>query len=169
MSKKPNINQGVALDERETRGLNKMQMADVLGIEGAHAEQILSDFETGFRQIKGPTLRLYQGLNRARWSVGKLLGLPKWSVDRDDPGGPTIHHNDWPRFVGKAFAAEIHPEQWQFTKAGMPSFALDARSGFRQLVVAFVDHVPPDFDPASLVADAAQHLENLLIGDSHGN
>ena len=159
----------MALDERETRGLSKAQMVDVLGIEGAHAEQILSDFETGFRQIKGPTLRLYQGLNRARWSAGKLLGLPKWTVDRNAPGGPTIHHNDWPRFVAKAFAAEMHPEQWQFTKAAMPTVALDARTGFRQLVVAFVDHTPFDFDPGVLLADAAHHLETLLIGDSHGD
>ncbi len=163
VSKKQIINQGVALDEREKRGLSKLQMAEVLGIEGPHGEQILSDFESGFRPVKGPTLRLYQYLNRGRWESCELLDVPKWAVVM---GGPAqecmLHHNEWPRFIGRAYREELHPHQWRFKKAGMPVFVMDERTGYKQLVVAWVDHVPDGFDAEDLLEEGLRYLEDGL-------
>jgi hypothetical protein len=165
MPQKNPINQAVALDERVSRGLSKSQMAEVIGIEGTNAEQIITDFETGFRPIKGPALRVYQLLNRARWAGATLLKLPSWTVSvRGDDGACLIHHNAWPRFVARAFDVELHPEQWQFRKAGMPAFALDPRTGYKQLVASFIDHVPSDFDPQGFLAEAGRRLESELLG-----
>ena len=161
MTKRTPINQGVALDERETRGLSQAQMADVLGLEGPTAEQIVLDLETGFRKPKGSTLRIYESLNRGRWAGSHLLEMPAWSVDVNGP--PVIHHNEWPRFVGRAIEPELHPQQWQFKKAGMPAFALDERTGFRQLVVAWIDHVPEDFDAEDILTEGVRRLEKVLL------
>ena len=170
MSQRNPINQAVALDERVSRGLSKTQMAEVFGIEGTNAEQIITDFETGFRPIKGPALRVYQSLNRARWAGATLLKLPSWTVSvRSDDGVCLIYHNAWPRFVARAFDVELHPEQWQFRKAGMPAFALDPRTGYKQLVASFIDHVPSDFDPQDLLAEAGRRLESEVVGLQPGN
>lgn len=169
LSKKQIINQGVALDEREKRGLTKIQMAEVLGIEGPHGEQILSDFESGFRPVKGPTLRIYESLNRGRWAACELLEVPSWTVALSGLEGEcTIHHNDWPRFVGRAYREELHPQQWRFKKADMPVFVMDERTGYRQLVIAWVDHVPDGIDPEDLLEEALRHLENRLMEAKNG-
>ncbi len=169
MATKNTINQGVARDEREARAMTKEQMADVLGIEGPNAEQIVTDFEAGFRQAKGPTLRIYESLNRGRYAGETLLNLPRWSVDAD-ASGHVIHYNGWPRFVGRAFREELHPEQWRFKKAGMAAYALDPKTGYRQLVLAFIDHVPDGSDPEDVVAEGVRHLERVILkGDGHGH
>ncbi len=155
------MSQGVLLDEREKRGLTKAQMAQVLGIDGPHAEQIVTDFETGFRPVKGPTLRIYEGLNRARWSTCELLEVSRWTISVDRA---RIHHNEWPRFVAQAIEEELHPQQWRFKKAGMPVFAMDTISGYRQLVYSMIDHIPDDYDAEDLFTEALRELELTLIG-----
>lgn len=143
-------------DEREARGLTKMQMVDVIGLDGTHAEQILTDFESGFRQPKAAVLRIYEALNRQRWCASGLLGLPAWSISEQ---GRVIHHNDWPRFVGLAIPDKEHPQQWQFKKAGMPAFVLNGAGGFNQLVFSMIDHVPDDMDIEDLFAEAVRAVE----------
>jgi hypothetical protein len=160
MTKRTPINQGVALDERETRGLDKAQMADILGLDGLNADQVLLDIETGFRKPKGAVLRIYESLNRQRWSAESLLEVPVWTVS---VGDQVIHHNAWPRFVGRALVPELHPQQWQFKKAGMPAFAMDERCGFRQLVVVWIDHVPDSFDAEDIVMEGLRMLEQALM------
>jgi hypothetical protein len=163
------ITQGVALDEREKRDLSKQDMADILGIEGPHREQILTDFEAGFRPIKGPTLRVYEALNRARWGASELLQVPRWSVVAGGPSGEcTVHHNDWPRFVGKAFREALHPQQWRFKKAGMPTYEMDERTGYRQLVIALIDHVPEGLDVEDIYVEGLKQLEQAILGNAHG-
>ncbi len=165
---KHSISQGVALDEREKRGLTKLQMAEILGIEGANCEQIVTDFETGFRPTKGPALQIYLALNRARWAAEALLGVPRWTVALGDDDACMIHHNAWPRFVGKAFREELHPEQWRFKKEGMPVFVMDERTGYKQLVVAWVDAVPQDFDPEDVLEEGLRYLESKILEKKNG-
>jgi len=144
--------------------MSKPQMAEILGIEGTNAEQIVTDFETGFRPVKGPTLRIYESLNRGRWAAETLLKMPRWSVGRLDGDGPhTIHHNEWPRFVGRTWPEDLHPEQWRFKKASMAAFSLDPATGCRQLVLAFIDHIPEGFDPEDLLTEAVRHLEDTIL------
>ncbi len=153
------LNQAVLRDEREARGLTASQMVDVLGLEGAHAEQILKDFESGFRQPKSAVLRIYETLNRQRWGASTLLGLSTWSISQD---GQIVHHNDWPRFVGVAIPETEHPHQWQFKKANMPAFELDKRTGFGQVVFSLIDHVPADLDIEDLFAEAVRLIETSV-------
>lgn len=145
-------------------------MADVIGIEGPHAEQIVTDFETGFRQLHGSPLRVYELLNRGRWAAGELLKVPRWTVwvsgVADAEVDCTIHHNEYPRFVGRGFVNDLHPEQWRFKKAEMPCFPMDERTGFRQLVVSFVDHVPFDYEIEDLISEGLLHLERHIMKKS---
>lgn len=156
---KTKLNQAVLRDEREARGLTKLQMVDVLGLDGTHSEQILTDFESGFRQPKAAALRIYESLNRQRWGASGLLGLPAWSVS---DGGRVVHHNDWPRFVGVAIPEAEHPHQWQFKKAGMPAFVLNGAGGFNQIVFSMIDHLPDDVDGEDLFAEAVRLVEAEL-------
>lgn len=156
--KKP-LNQGQIAQERESLGLSKSQMADILGLEGDHKEQLITDFESGFRPPRGSVLRIYESLNRSRWAAGNLLQIDTWSLSVD---GCTLHHNEWPRFVARAFKEELLPNQWQFKKADMPVFLLDDRTGYRQMVVAWLDHVPADFDAEDVLAEGVRQLENAL-------
>lgn len=166
MSKKMKLNQAVIRDEREQRGLSKEQMADVLGLDGQHAVQILTDFEAGFREPKGAVVRVYESLNRQRWNASHLLEIPAWSLSAD---GQFVHHHEWPRFVGRVLLQETHPSQWQFKKAGMPAFALDESSGFRQIVFSLTDHVPDDLDIEDLYFEAIRLVENFAKnGNGHG-
>lgn len=153
------LNQAMLRDEREARGLTKLQMVDVLGLDGAHAEQILTDFEAGFRQPKSSALRVYESLNRQRWGASHLLALPVWTMSKDCT---VIHHNEWPRFVGRALREETHPQQWQFKKAGIPTFVLNGAGGFHQLVCSLSDHVPDDLDIEELFAEAVRLVESSL-------
>ena len=156
---KTKLNQAVLRDEREARGLTKSQMVDLLGLDGAHAEQILTDFETGFREPKAAVLRIYESLNRQRWGVSKLLDLPTWSLS---DGGRVIHHNDWPRFVGVAIPESEHAHQWQFKKAGMPAFLLNGVGGMNQIIFTMIDHLPAEMDAEDLFAEAVRLVENEL-------
>jgi hypothetical protein len=157
---KTHLNQAVLRDEREMRGLTKSQMADVLGLDGINAEQILTDFESGFRQPRGATLRLYESLNGQRWGGEGLLGLSTWTLSL---GGDVLHHNAWPRFVGRALREKLHPNQWQFKKANMATFELDERTGFGQVVFSLIDHVPSDLDVEDLFTEGVRLLESRLI------
>jgi len=160
MTERTPIDQNVALDERQTRGLEKAEMADVLGLEGVDASKTLLDFEKGLRKPMGPVLRIYEGLNRQRWSAEFLLKVPAWTVSAGDQ---VVHHNAWPRFVGRALVQELHPHQRHFKKAGMPVFAMDEQCGFRQLVVVWIDHVPDSFDAKDVVMEGLRKLEQALI------
>lgn len=153
------MNQALLRDERETRGLTKAQMMDVLGLDGVHAEQILTDFESGFRQPKAAVLRIYESLNRQRWGASGLLRLPVWSLS---DGGRIVHHNEWPRFVGMAIPEKEHDQQWQFKKAGMPAFVLNGSGGMHQLIFTMVDHLPDDFDAEDLFSEAVRLVEERL-------
>lgn len=158
---KTKMNQAVLRDERESRGLTKLQMVDILGLDGAHAEQILTDFEAGFREPKAAVLRIYESLNRQRWGASTLLGLPAWSLS---DGGRVVHHNDWPRFVGAAIPESEHAQQWQFKKAGMPAFLLNGVAGFNQIIFTMIDHLPAEIDAEDLFAEAVRLVENELEG-----
>lgn len=155
------LNQAVIRDERESRNLTKTQMAEVLGLDVPNAEQILTDFETGYRQPKGSVLRIYQGLNRQRWAGSHLLSLPSWTLSND---GEVIHHNDWPRFVGRVVPELTHPNQWQFKKASMPSYELDGSGGFHQIVFVMVDEIPANLDIEDLFFDAVRIVESTMKG-----
>ncbi len=159
---KTRLNQAVLRDERETRGLAKSQMCDVLGLDGVHAEQILTDFESGFRQPRGSTLRLYESLNGQRWCGEGLLGLETWTVS---VGGDVLHHNAWPRFVGRALREKLHPNQWQFKKSNMPAFELDEKTGYGQVVFSLIDHVPADLDIEDLYAEGVRLLESKCVAE----
>ena len=162
---KKTLNQGQILVERESLELTKAQMAEVLGLDGEHKEQMVTDFESGFRPPRGAVLRVYESLNRNRWAAKTLLQVDPWSVSTD---GCIIHHNAWPRFVGRAFKEELLPNQWQFKKADMPVFLLDPRTGYRQLVIAWTDHVPAGFDPEDILAEGVRQIEKVLR-EQHGN
>jgi transcriptional regulator with XRE-family HTH domain len=153
------MNQAVLRDEREARGLTKMQMIEVLGLDGAHAEQILTDFESGFRQPKAAVLRIYESLNQQRWGASGLLGIPAWSLS---DGGRLVHHNEWPRFVGMAIPEQEHAQQWQFKKAGMPAFILNGAAGMNQIIFSMIDHLPEDFDAEDLFSEAVRLVEERL-------
>lgn len=157
MSKR--LNQAVLRDERISRGLTLEQMAECLGLEGEHAVQILTDFESGFRRPKAAVLRAYESLNRQRWQLTELLNAPEWSVS---DAGRVIHHNEWPRFVGVVVEDQEHPLQWQFKKAGMPAFALNETCGFRQIVFSLIDHIPSDVDVEDVFSEAVRLAEKNL-------
>jgi transcriptional regulator with XRE-family HTH domain len=152
------LNQAVLREERETRGLTISQMSEVLGLEGAHAHQIVIDFESGFRKPKGSALRVYELLNRQRWASEHLLGVDPWTISED---GRTIHHNGWPRFVGVAMEDAQHPHQWQFKKAGMPAFDLIGAGSYQQIVFSMVDHVPEGLDVEDLFTEAVRLIEAM--------
>ena len=156
---KKTLNQGQISQERESLGLSKSQMAEILGLEGDHKEQLITDFESGYRPPRGSVLRLYENLNRSRWAAGNLLQIDPWTVSED---GNIIHHNAWPRFVGRAFKEGLLPNQWQFKKADMPVFVLDARTGFSQLVIAWTDHVPIDFDAEDILSEGVRQIEKVM-------
>jgi transcriptional regulator with XRE-family HTH domain len=156
---KTKMNQAVLRDEREARGLTKTQMIDVLGLDGVHAEQILTDFESGFRQPKAAVLRIYESLNRQRWCASGLLGLPAWSLS---DGGRVVHHNEWPRFVGMTIPEQEHAQQWQFRKTEMPAFILNGAGGMNQIIFTMIDHLPDDFDAEDLFSEAVRLVEERL-------
>ena len=58
----------------------------------------------------------------------------------------------------------MHAEQWRFRKSEMPILLLDEKTGFKQLVVSFVDHVPMDYDFEDVLEEAVRVLEKVLLG-----
>ena len=86
-----------------------------------------------------------------------------WSISAE---GDVLHHNAWPRFVGRALREKVHPNQWQFKKANMPAFELDERTGFGQVVFSLIDHVPEDMDIEDLFSEGVRLLESRRIAES---
>lgn len=151
-----------AREERESRDLSIRQMGEVLGLTGMAVEAgAVQGYEAGQEVRNGAVVRIYESLRRAR-QAQQWLGLPKYTLDASDPEMLVIHHNAFPRFVGIAVKAAQHKEQWRFAKAGMPVYELDPSSGWRQLIVSFVDHVPVDCDPEDAIEEAVRLAEGKL-------
>ncbi len=148
-----------AREERESRGLSIGQMGDVLGLQSsATSAGAVQGFEAGQEVRNGAVVRIYEFLRRGR-QAQEWLKLPKFTADTSSPGMLIIHHNDYPRFVGVAVRDVQHKEQWRFQRAGMPVYELDPRSGWRQLIVSFVDHVAQDFDFEDSIEEAIRLIE----------
>jgi len=154
-----------AREEREERGLSTAQMGEILGVPSSMIESgVIQGYEKGMPVNSGAVRRIYEGLQRGRLQVSTWLGVGSWSISAQDEDGTwIIHHNDWPRFLGKTIKEELHKEQWRFARAGMPVFEMGAATGFRQIVFSFIDHVPSDFDAEDVLTEAVLQLERRIV------
>lgn len=158
-----------AREEREKRGLTYAQMGEVLGLTEHQVESgAVQGYEAGMPARNGAVVRIYQGLQRSRLGAQTWLQIPRWTLARAG-AAVVVHHNEFPRFIGKAVPEVQHKEQWRFAKAGMAVRALSPGAGLAQLIVSFVDHVPQGVDVDALLDAAQVELERFLRGADRGD
>lgn len=155
-----------AREEREERDLNVAQMGEILGMSASMIDAgVVQGYEKGMPVNSGAVRRIYESLQRGRLQASTWLAVGRWSISEPckEDASWVIHHNEWPRFVGKAVKEELHKEQWRFSRAGMPVFELSNQTGFRQIVFSFIDHVPSDFDAEDVLTEAVLQLERRIV------
>ena len=160
---KTKVNIGVAIRAREDLELTPAQMGEILGLNPVSAVSAVLNYEASREVGNGSALRVYESLFRCREEASRWLGVPRWTVGAG-PRPNLIHHNEWPRFVAVAFETDLHAEQWRFRKSEMPILLLDEKTGFKQLVVSFVDHVPMDYEFEDVLEEAVRVLEKAILG-----
>jgi hypothetical protein len=153
-----------AREEREKRGLTYEQMGEVLGLSEQQVQSgAVQGYESGMPVRNGSVVRIYQELQRARLQACTWLGVPRFTLMRDGDS-IVVHHNEFPRFIAKAMRGAMHKEQWRFAKAGMPVIPLRPETSLSQMVVSYIDHVPPGVPVGDVMTDAVLELERYLAG-----
>lgn len=163
---------------RRALALNQTQMAEAVGLEGAHAWRHVDDLETGARAISGPIARvcayLLQGADVAddpALSDGLRALIPRFldcsNLADDDDGTEIVLHTQWPRFYALYPDIEWPEEQRaQMIAGGIPMVAMPREIGGGDLVILWIDAPVDDAAARMAVAECvrlktAQGLRDL--------
>lgn len=136
---------------RRALSLNQTQMAEAIGLEGAHAWRFLDDLESGKRPITGPVARvcayLAQGADVAddpALSDSVRALIPRFldcsNLADDDDGTEIVLHTQWPRFYA------LYPDiDWpdelraQLVAGGIPMVPMPGEIGGGDMIILWID------------------------------
>lgn len=159
------MSKNILNDLRQLMGLSTAQMAVVLGLDGANAEDRVREMERGGRDISGPLQKvlayLAQGANLHDQSQSNVHTriLPTWldcgDLEFDSSTTEFIMHTRWPRFIGWV-TEKVSEDLYKALKtASAPIVPLDPELG--HMVILFIDQ--PAGDTSALISEAARLKE----------
>ncbi len=161
----------VLTELRHAMGLSISEMADVLGLSGANAADMVRQMERGGqggRPISGPLRRIMRYLAQATASA-KTEGpfalvsqvLPRWldcvDLENESGAGDILMHTRWPRFFGWV-TKDLSDDIIEILEdAEIPIAPMSPGLGLGRMAILFIDQ--PVGDMRSLIAEAVRLRE----------
>lgn len=171
----------VLTELRHAMGISFSEMADLLGLSGANAGDMVRQMERGGqggRPISGPLRRILRYLAQATANP-KTEGpfalmsqvLPRWldcvDLEADNGARDILMHTRWPRFFG--WVTKDLPDDIIeiLENAQIPIASMSPGLGLGRMAILFIDQ--PVGDMRSLISEAVRLREARARRDFLGN